>query len=422
MLNYKQYILDNGLRLLVHRDPKADIEALNMMYDAGSKDEDPSMTGLAHLFEHLMFEGSENVAGFDRELELAGGENNAFTNSDITNYYVILPAVNLETALWLESDRMNGLNLTRDKLDVQKSVVIEEFKERYLNQPYGDLWALTRSLSYKVHPYRWTTIGRDVSHLEKVTREDALNFYERFYTPGNAILSIVSPLAEEEVYNLVEKWFASLASAETKYVRSLPQEPEQKEPGFMEVERDVPSSMIVKTYHMADRRSSEYYIHDLISDLLANGESSRLKSELVKNKELFSQIDAYISGDIHPGLLIIAGKVNENVKTEDADRAVEDELERLKKYPIQENELQKVKNKALTHLEEEKNGVPEKAMNLAYSELLGDPEIYLSQEEYYRSITLEQMEEEIKNLFTESNKNTLYYKSREIFSGTTFWM
>lgn len=412
MITYKKYQLKNGLRLITHEDRSTEIAAVNLMYDVGSRDEHPDMTGLAHLFEHLMFEGSENIPVFDRELEIAGGENNAFTNSDLTNYYITLPDLNLETALWLESDRMAALALTQEKLDIQKSVVIEEFKERYLNQPYGDLWALTRDLSYSVHPYRWTTIGKEIGHIEKVRRVDALKFYDKFYAPDNAVLSITSPRPAEEVYELVCKWFEDISPAEEKYHRSLPEEPKQNKPGFREVEKEVPSSMLVKTYHMSHRLSGDYYVHDLISDVLANGESSRLKATLVKEQELFSQIDAYISGDRDPGLLIISGRVNDHVDIEEADNAVQKELERLINNNITEDELQKVKNKALTRMEEEKNGILEKAMNFAYSELLGDPELFLKQNDYYNNVDLEKMKQEIGKLFAENNGNTLYYKAK----------
>lgn len=413
MVKYKKYNLDNGLRLLVHRDEQVDIAAVNVMYDVGSKDEDPDNTGLAHLFEHLMFEGSENVPVFDRELEMAGGENNAFTNSDITNYYITLPAVNLETALWLESDRMKALNLTKEKLDIQKSVVTEEFKQNYLNQPYGDLWALALDLSYKVHPYQWPTIGKDTSHIEKVDREKALNFYAKFYAPDNAVLAIASPLEEDKVYKLVKKWFDDIPSAPEHYERSLPREPQQQEPGFESVEREVPSSMIVRTYHMADKLSEKYYVHDLISDILANGESSRLKKELVKNQELFSQIDAYVSGDIDPGLLVIAGKVNEEVDIEKANQGIDNELKKITTREISQEELRKAQNKALLRIEEEKTGVLEKALNLSYYELMGDVELYEKQYGYYKSVTPQQVLQECKSVFANNNRNTLFYKAKQ---------
>lgn len=412
MVPYKKYNLNNGLKVLVHRDKQVDIAAVNMMYNVGSRDEDPDITGLAHLFEHLMFEGSENIAIFDRELEVAGGENNAFTNNDITNYYITLPAVNLETALWLESDRMKALKLTQEKLDIQKSVVIEEFKQRYLNQPYGDVWSIARELSYKVHPYKWPTIGKEISHIEKVDRDIALNFYSTFYAPDNAVLAIASPMEEDKVFQLVKKWFDDISPAPVHYERSLSMEPEQKKPRFQEVEREVPSSMIVRTYHMAERLSEKYYVHDLISDILANGESSRLKQELVKNKELFSQIDAYISGDIDPGLLVIAGKVNDDADIEKANQGIDKELKKITKNEIPLEELQKAQNKALLRMEEEKTGVLEKAMNFSFYELLGDVELYERQVDYYKAITPQQLHRECKRIFAETNQNTLFYKAK----------
>ncbi len=411
MIPYKKYKLDNGLKLIVHRDEHTDIAAVNLMYNVGARDEDPEMTGLAHLFEHLMFEGSKNVAVFDRELEVAGGENNAFTNNDITNYYITLPAVNIETALWLESDRMKDLNLTPEKLDIQKNVVIEEFKERYLNQPYGDVWALARDLSFKKHPYRWTTIGKEIGHIEKVQPEDARHFYERFYAPDNAVLAIASPLDEEKVFELVNKWFGPVPAAQEHYQRSLPEEPVQKEPRQMEVEKDVPSTMIIRAYHIDGRLSANYYIDDLISDVLGNGESSRLKNRLEKKKELFSQIDAWISGDIEPGLLVIGGKLNDNISAEKANEAIQEELRDLMENEISERELQKAKNKALIRLEEEKTGVLEKAMNLAFYELLGDADLFSKQAGMYKTITSAGVKTQCRKIFSDQNCNTLFYKS-----------
>lgn len=412
MLTFKRYELQNGLKLLVHKDEHTDIAAVNLMYNVGARDENPEMTGLAHLFEHLMFEGSANVPVFDRELEKAGGENNAFTNNDITNYYITLPAVNMETALWLEADRMMALSLTQEKLDIQKSVVIEEFKERYLNQPYGDVWALARSLSYKKHPYQWSTIGKELSHIEKVKRQDALDFYAKFYAPDNAVLAIASPLEEDSVFEMVDKWFGEIPSASEHYVRDLPREPRQTQARFLEVERDVPSSMIVRTFHMADRNSENYYVHDLISDVLANGESSRLKNKLVKQKEIFSQIDAYISGDMDPGLLVIAGKVNEEVDVEDAIKYIDEEIKLFTSGEISEEELQKARNKALLRLEEEKTGMLEKAMNLSFFELLGDAALFDKQADYYRNVTPEKLQEQARKVFHQKNMNTLFYKAK----------
>ncbi|MCF8331011.1 MAG: insulinase family protein [Bacteroidales bacterium] len=412
MLKYENYKLANGLKLLVHQEEKSDIAAVNLMYNVGSRDEHPDMTGLAHLFEHLMFEGSANVLAFDRELEMAGGENNAFTNKDITNYYITLPSVNLETALWLEADRMEVLSLSQEKLDIQKSVVIEEFKERYLNQPYGDLWSIATDLSYKTHPYQWSTIGREIEHIKKVKRNDVLDFYSRFYAPNNVVLAVASPLKPGEVYDMVNKWFGDIPPASLPYKRDLPAEPIQTEPRFKEVIRSVPSSMIVRTYHMADRLSERYYIHDLISDVLADGDSSRLKNQLVKNEELFSQIDAYISGDIEPGLFVIAGKVHDNVNISEANTAIDKELEKISSEKITATELNKAKNKALLRLEEEKSGVLEKAMNLSYFELLGNAALFEQQNEYYKNITAENFFKECQTLFAENKQNILFYRAK----------
>ncbi|MFO8087931.1 MAG: pitrilysin family protein [Bacteroidales bacterium] len=413
MISFQKHQLQNGLRVLLHQDTSTDIAAVNLMYNVGSRDENKDVTGLAHLFEHLMFEGSEHVPEYDRELEWAGGENNAFTNNDVTNYYQTLPALNLDTALWLEADRMQFLNLTQKKLDIQKSVVIEEFKERYLNQPYGDVMALVRSLSYKVHPYQWSTIGKKIDHISQVDLTIALNFYRRFYAPDNAVLAIASPLEPKAVLDSVDKWFGDIPAAAQHYERNLPQEPPQKEARFMEVTRDVPSSMFVRTYPMAARLHAAYYIHDLISDVLSDGESSRFKTALVKQQEIFSQVDAYISGDIDPGLFVIAGKLNDHVSLEDARIAVDNELDKLVVNGIEEKELQKAKNKALMRLEEEKSGVLEKAMNLAYFEILGDIDLLEKQALYYQNVSPKDFQEACHQLFAPENQNTLFYKAQE---------
>lgn len=409
MSDYELYVLPNGLTLLVHQDESIGIAAVNLMYDVGSRDENPSMTGLAHLFEHMMFEGSANVPVFDRELEKAGGENNAFTNNDITNYYITLPAKNLETALWLEADRMMALTLSEEKLEIQKSVVMEEFKERYLDQPYGDLWALARKLCYKVHPYRWPTIGMSLEHIRKVKQKDVQEFYNQFYTPDNAILSIVSPYPVENVHQMVNKWFLPIQPAKKSYQRKLPPEPAQKQQRTMEVERNVPASIIFRAYPMAHRNHQSFYTHDLISDILGNGESSRLKYSLSREQELFSQIDAFITGDIDPGLLVIAGKVNEQTPIEKANQAISNEIAKIMQQIPEEKELQKAKNKALVRLEEEKNGALEKAMNLAYFQLLGDAARFSRQSEIYQRITPQIVHEECRKLFAQNNENTLFY-------------
>ncbi len=410
MSEYTGYVLPNGLKLLVHQDESIGIAAVNLMYDVGSRDEDPAMTGLAHLFEHMMFEGSANVPVFDRELERAGGENNAFTNNDITNYYITLPAKNLETALWLESDRMQALSLDEKKLEIQKNVVMEEFKERYLDQPYGDLWALARQLSYKVHPYRWPTIGIDLEHIRKVQTKDVKAFYNRFYTPDNALLSIVSPFSAEHVIKLVRKWFLPIAPAKIRFKRRLPVEPPQKQQRTLEVTRKVPASIILRTYPMAGRNDSAYYTHDLISDILGSGESSRLKYALTREQELFSQIDAYITGDIDPGLLVIAGKVNENTHLDQANQAITRELQKITRQMPSPKEVQKAKNKALVRLEEDKNGALEKAMNLAFFQLLGDASRFSRQNELYERITPQMIGQQCRKLFSQNNENILVYK------------
>ncbi|MBS3807545.1 MAG: insulinase family protein, partial [Bacteroidales bacterium] len=297
MVDFQRYRLDNGLTLIVHPDPSTPIVTVNLLYNVGSKHENPERTGFAHLFEHLMFEGSVNIPTYDTPLQQAGGENNAFTSNDITNYYLTLPRENIETAFWLESDRMLGLKLTEEKIRVQKNVVIEEFNQRYRNQPYGDAMMMLRSMAYQVHPYQWSTIGKEISHIEQATAEEVKDFFFHHYAPNNAILTVVGNIRPEEVRNMADKWFGPIPSREL-HQKKIPGEPRQKEPRNKEVTRDVPHDVIYKAYHMSSRNHPDYITTDLISDLLANGNSARLYQNLVKRRKIFSSIDAYITGDI----------------------------------------------------------------------------------------------------------------------------
>ena len=312
MINFDKFTLSNGLRVIVHHDPTTPLVAMNILYDVGARDEDPDKTGFAHLFEHLMFGGSINIPSYDEPLQKAGGENNAFTNCDFTNYYLTLPKNNLETAFWLESDRMLDLAFSEKSLEVQRQVVIEEFNQSYLNQPYGDVWLLLKPLAYKVHPYQWNTIGKTTQHIAEATMADVKSFYSRYYNPNNAILSLAGDIQSDEIRVLAEKWFGPIASG-PENTRKLPAEPDQKEARTLTVHRDVPTNAIYKAWHSCSRMDKNYIASDLISDILGSGESSVLKKELVKKKRLFSEIDAYITGDIDPGLFIISGKLMPDV-------------------------------------------------------------------------------------------------------------
>lgn len=409
MIKYERFQLDNGLRFVVHQDQTTPIVAFNLLYNVGARDENPERTGFAHLFEHLMFEGSVNIPSYDTPLQQAGGENNAFTNNDITNYYITLPKENIETAFWLESDRMLQLAFSEEKLEVQKKVVIEEYKQRYLNQPYGD-WSLhLRPLAYKKHPYQWATIGKDPSHVENANLKEVEAFFYNYYAPNNAIISIVGNVKIDEMKRLAQKWFGTIPKRNVPQ-RNLPVEPIQQKENFLSLERKVPLNAIYKAFHMENRLSQNYYTCDLISDILSNGKSARLIQKLVKEKRIFNSINAYITGDIDPGLFLITGNLNEGVSFEKGEEALVEELDKIKKQPLEERELEKVKNKIEATLVYSEVGILNKAMNLAFYELLGDAEIINQEVEKYRKISREQIKSTADKLFDKNNCSTLYYK------------
>ena len=385
--------------------------ALNIIYDVGSKDEEPSRTGFAHLFEHLMFGGSVNILDFDTPLQKAGGENNAWTSNDITNYYSVVPRQNVETAFWLESDRMLELNFSEKSLSVQKQVVCEEFKQRNLNQPYGDTYMLLRPMAYKVHPYRWSTIGKEISHIENATLEDVKTFFYEHYAPNNAILSIAGNISFEDAVRLTEKWFGPIPRRNIA-VRNLPEEPEQKEPRFLEVYRSVPLDAITKAWHMCRRTDEEYHSYDLLSDILSNGRSSRLYRHLVMEKKMFSDIDASITGDIDAGLFVVTGRLNKGIAMEDADEAIKREVSALMAETIEKKELEKVVNKfESNHLFSNINYL-NKATNLAYHELIGRAEDINEEVKKYWDITPQKLRRAAQKVFREENSSTLYYRAQ----------
>ena len=410
MIRINRYCLSNGLRLIHHQDKETQMVALNLLYDVGSKDENPDCTGFAHLFEHLMFGGSVNIPDFDTPLQKAGGENNAWTSNDITNYYSVVPRQNVETAFWLESDRMLGLDFSEKSLSVQKQVVIEEFKQRNLNQPYGDIPLLIRPLAYKVHPYRWPTIGKRVEHIEQVKLEDVKSFFYKHYAPNNAILAVTGNISFEEAVELTEKWFGTIERRDIE-PRNLPAEPVQKSARFQEVSRSVPLDSITKVYHMCRRMDKEYHCFDLLSDILSNGRSSRLFQRLVMDRKLFADIDASITGDIDAGLFMIKGKVNKGISLEEADRAIVEELRRLGENEVSAYELQKVVNKFESNDPFSNINYLNKATNLAYYELLDKAENIDSEIEKYKGITSRMLKEVAERAFVEENSSTLYYRA-----------
>jgi len=408
IIHYERFQLANGLRVLVHEDASTPLAVLDVLYDVGARDEDPKRTGFAHLFEHLMFGGSVNIEDFETPLQLAGGENNAYTTNDFTNYYIQLPAENIETAFWLESDRMVSLAFGEKSLEVQRKVVCEEFKEHYINKPYGDAWFKMRELVYKQHPYRWMTIGKELSHIEQARLKDVKEFFFKYYRPLNAILVVAGNVKVAQIRRLAEKWFGDIAPGE-KYVRNLPREPRQQEKRMLEVKADVPLDALYKSYPMASRTEHGYYVADLITEVLGGGGSSRLHQALVKEKKLFSQIDCSHTGSVDPGLVVIEGKLIKGVSLEEADRAVEEELEKIKAVQIEEKELVKVKNKTESSILFEDMSVMNRANSLAIYELLGDAELMNTELEKYQSVSAEEMLTTSREIFRPDNSNTLYY-------------
>ena len=412
MIHFEKFKLKNNLTVIVHKDDSTPMACLNVLYDIGARDEDENKTGFAHLFEHLMFGGSVNIPNYDEPLQMVGGENNAFTTNDITNYYCTVPVENLETAFWLESDRMLSLAFTDRSLEVQRSVVIEEFKQRYLNQPYGDVWLLLRPLAYKNHPYKWATIGKEISHIENATMEDVKSFFMAHYMPSNAILVVAGNVEVEQVKEMAEKWFEPIPGGQ-KPVRNLPVEPKQTESRQMTVERDVPASSIYKAYHMCARNDDAYYSVEIISDILSRGNSARLYKSLVKEKQLFSEISAYVLGDFDKGLFVVSGKISDKVKMEDAENGILEELNKIKNDFVDDNELQKCKNKIESTVIFGETDVLTKATNLAISELLGDASLINQEIEHYARVTKEQVKTQANLILNESNCSTLYYLAKK---------
>lgn len=408
MIHFNKFTLDNGLRVIVHEDATTPMAVVNVLYDVGARDENPEQTGFAHLFEHLMFGGSINIPEYDEPLQMAGGENNAFTTSDLTNYYIELPAENIETAFWLESDRMLSLAFSEKSLDVQRKVVCEEFKEHYINKPYGDVWHKMRELAYSTHPYRWMTIGKELSHIENARLDDVKSFFFRHYRPVNAILVVAGKVTTPQVKALAEKWFGDIPSGE-KYIRNLAAEPAQTGAHLLEVKGKVPLDALYKTYHIYPRQDQRYYTADLISDILGGGGSSRLHQVLVKEKKLFSNIDCYHFGTVDAGLLTIEGKLVKGVQMKAAEKAIQEELVKLQQTVIPERELQKVKNRVESMLAFEDMSVLNRANNLAFYELMGDAAMMNQEFERYERVTAADIHRESQIIFNENNSNTIHY-------------
>ncbi len=409
MINFSRFQLDNGLQVIVHEDDSTPMAAVNVLYKVGARDESPDKTGFAHLFEHLMFSGSANVPDFDRPIQMAGGENNAFTNNDITNFYDIVPADNLELIFWLESDRMLSLNINELSLDVQRKVVVEEFKESCLNQPYGDAWHHIAELAYEVHPYRWPTIGKVPQHIEEATLEEVKEFYQTYYRPNNAVLSVAGKVTLEQVKTLAEKWFGNIPKGATTK-KAIPSEPVQKEfHQRVQKKSTVPADALYMAFHGPARDDATYYSFDLLSDILANGRSSRLYRKLLKEKRLFTEIDAYITGSIDPGLLIIEGKPTEGTTLQEAEAAIWQELQLLTTELVPDQELQKVKNKVESTLIFSEASVLNKAINLAFFEALDQPNLINEEASRYQQVTAKNLQQVAKEVLTRENCSEVVY-------------
>jgi zinc protease len=411
MIDFKEFSLENGLKVIVHEDPTVQIAVLNILYDVGSRDERSDKTGFAHLFEHLMFGGSINVPNYDEPLQNVGGENNAFTNTDITNYYLTVPAANIETGFWLESDRMLSLSFDPQVLEVQRKVVIEEFKQRYLNQPYGDVWLKLRPLAYTTHPYQWATIGKEISHIENATMDDVRNFFYQHYLPNNAVLVVAGNVTVDQVKKLSEKWFGPIPSKLRKH-RTLPAEPIQAQKRVLEVEANVPASALYKAYHMPGRFHEDFYAIDLLTDILCRGQSSRLYQKLVKEKEIFTSISAFAMATIDPGLLVINGRVKNGINLKDAESAVDAVVNDLASNGTTNEELEKVKNQAYSTLEFGEVEVMNRAMNLAFAKLSGDASLVNEEGSLIRAVSEKDIKRVAGEILKDENASVMYYHAK----------
>ena len=409
MIAFKEFELDNGLRVIVHEDPTVQIAVMNILYDVGSRDEHPDKTGFAHLFEHLMFGGSKNIPSYDEPLQRVGGENNAFTNTDITNYYLTVPAANIETAFWLESDRMMSLSFDPKSLEVQRKVVIEEFKQRYLNQPYGDVWLKLRPLAYQVHPYQWATIGKEISHIENATMEDVKEFFFKYYVPDNAILVVAGNVTVDQIKSLSEKWFGPIPGG--RRARALPLEPQQTQKRFLEVQAKVPANAFYKAWHMPGRFHSDYYAIDLLGDLLGRGSSSRLYQRLVKDEEIFTSISSFVMGSIDPGLLVVSGRVKDGILLNHVEEKVEKVIAELRENIVADEELGKVKTQAESILEFSEVEVINRAMNLAFAKLSGDANLVNEEVRKIEQVSTADIKRISNQIFREENSSVLYYQA-----------
>ena len=410
MITYDKIQLKNGLTVIANRDRASRMAAVNLLYKVGARNESPTRTGLAHLFEHLMFRGTHQVPDFDTPVQMACGENNAFTNNDYTDFYITLPTANIETALWLESDRMTGLNLSAEAIEIEKRVVVEEFRQRYLNQPYGDQNMLLRDMVYTSHPYRWATIGLTPEHIEQATTEEIRDFYQRFYHPSNAILSVSADIEAQEVFELAEKWFGDIED-KPYAIPAIAPEPVQTAARRKEVERDVPATTITIAFQMGERLSRDFFLGDMTSDLLAGGDSARLYERLIKRKRLFASTNAYISGDLDRGMFVFTGQLLPTTSEADAEAAIREEIADLQAGNISEYEIEKVKNKFEANTLFGELNVMNKAMNMGYYEMIGDLPLINREVEIYRSLSAADVADFSSRIFRPENASTLIYRA-----------
>jgi zinc protease len=411
MIKFNSFTLENGLKVFVHEDANTPLAVVNILYDVGSRDESSDKTGFAHLFEHLMFGGSANIPNYDEPLQQVGGENNAFTSPDITNYYVTIPAKNIETAFWLESDRMQSLSFDPKVLEVQQKVVIEEFNQRYLNQPYGDLWLKLRPLAYEKHPYRWATIGKEIEHITNATMEDVKDFFYTHYRPNNAYMVVAGNVTTDEIKKLSEKWFAPIPAGPKKQ-RALPKEPVQKRARKLTIEADVPVNALYKAYHMPGKASAQFYAADLASDILGRGKSSRLYKKLVKEEGIFTNLNAYISGSVDPGLLMISGQVVDGTTLEQANLAVEKVVEDFLNNELPSKEIEKVKNQAISTTIYGEVELLNRAMAIAFGAVMGNPNLVNEEPEKIKSVSKEEIMTAAASILNKDNCSTIFYKSK----------
>ncbi len=408
MIQFDRFVLDNGLRVLVHHDNSSPMVAVNILYDVGARDENENQTGFAHLFEHLMFGGSVHIPDYDEPLQMAGGENNAYTTNDFTNYYIQIPKENIETAFWLESDRMLSLAFSEKSLEVQRKVVSEEFKEHYINKPYGDAWKYLRELAYTTHPYKWMTIGKELAHIEDAQLEDVKAFFKKHYNPQNAILCVAGDVSRQEVERLANKWFAEIPSGE-KYNRNLPVEPEQNGSRVQTVHADVPLNALYKSWHIGDRLSAQYHAADIITEIMGSGAASRLYQKLVKDLQYFSNINCYHTGSLNPGMIVIDGKLVEGIDPNLANVAIEESLQELMANGITETELEKAVNRLESMVAFEDMSLLARANNLAFYEMLGDANMMNTEMEAYRKVSAAEVKTAAQTIFKNENTSTLYY-------------